>query len=249
VLTSLIRDTRAVLRIPSFRALFIGTTLIFVSFGVAGVLGLHLGTYFWHVTTTQLFYWGIGAGTGALIGMVFWARVAARIDKKPTFLLGLGLFLFFAAVPILCKVVGFWPAEGSALYLPFYIAAGTLYSFSIAAPTVTGTSMMADVADEDELESGRRREGVFFGASAFAAKAAVAGGQLIAGPLLDLAAILPGADPASVPVGAADTLALATGGALLLLVSAAIMAFSRYDLGRSRHAEIQRALPARATPT
>jgi GPH family glycoside/pentoside/hexuronide:cation symporter len=238
-----------VLRIPSFRALFIGTTLVFVAFGVGGVLGLHLGTYFWRITMTELFYWGVGAGTGTFVGMFFWARVAARIDKKPTFLLGLALFLFFAAVPILCKVVGFWPAEESALYLPFYIAAGVLYSFAIAAPTVTGTSMMADVADEDELESGRRREGVFFGASAFAAKAAVAGGQLIAGPLLDLAAILPGADPASVPVGAADTLALATGGALLLLVSAAIMAFSRYDLDRSRHAEIQRALHARATPT
>lgn len=248
VLTSLVRDTRAVLRIPAFRALFFGITLLFVAFGVGGVLGLHLSTYFWRVTTQQIFYWGIGAGTGAFVGMVFWARVAARIDKKPTFILGLAIFLVFSALPLLCKAIGLWPAEGSALYLPFYIASGTLYSFGIAAPTVTGTSMMADVTDEDELESGRRREGVFFGASAFAAKAAVAGGQLVAGPLLDLAAIRPGADPNSVPAGAADTLALATGGALLLLVGAAILVFSRYDLDRLRHAEIQSALRARGKP-
>ena len=71
-------------------------------------------------------------------------------------------------------------------------------------------AMMADVTDQDELESRRRREGVFFGASAFAAKTAVAGGQLIAGPLLDLAAIRPGASPSSVPAPLPCSRALCT---------------------------------------
>jgi GPH family glycoside/pentoside/hexuronide:cation symporter len=175
VLAHLARDTAAVLRIPPFRALFFGITLSFVALGVGGVLGLHLGTYFWKVTTQQLFLWGAAAGVGTFAGMVFWSRVAVRLDKRPTFLIGLAGFLAFAALPLIAKVVGLWPAEGSALYLPFYVATGALYSFAIAAPTITGTSMMADVIDLDELESGRRREGIFFGASAFAAKAAVAG--------------------------------------------------------------------------
>jgi GPH family glycoside/pentoside/hexuronide:cation symporter len=173
---------------------------------------------------------------------------SAPASGIPIRLLGLALFVVFAALPLLFKVVGFWPAEESALYLPFYIASGTLYSFSIAAAMVTGTSMMADVTDQDELESGRRREGVFFGASAFAAKAAVAGGQLIAGPILDMAGIATGSDPAQVPAAAGNSLAVAAGVALLVLVTLAGLAFSRYRLHRASHAVIRRALDERSAP-
>src|SRR5690606_3077028 len=142
--------------------------------------------------------------------------------------------------------IGPWPARESAWYLPLYVASGALQAFSIAAAIVTGTSMMADVTDLDELENGVRREGIFFGASAFAAKAAVAGGQLVAGPLLDLVGVAKATEAHAVPEGAGDLLAIVTGGALLVLVAIALGFFARYSLTRERHAAIRAALDARA---
>ena len=42
------------LRNHSFRALFIGATIFAVIIGVQGVLGLHMGTYFWQLDTRDI---------------------------------------------------------------------------------------------------------------------------------------------------------------------------------------------------
>ncbi len=244
-LRSLRRDVREALSIPSFRALFLGVTAVFVAFGLGNSLGLHLATYFWHVTTRELFVWGVGAGVGTLGGMVFWTRVAVRQDKQPTFKRGLVIFIGFAAVPLFAKAVGLWPAEASALYLPLYVGCGTIYSFGLAAATVTGGSMMADVTDQDELLHGRRREGIFFGAIAFAAKTSVGLGSFLAGQLVDGVGLAPGARPDEVAPAVGIQLGLATGVALLALVGLALVFFSGYRITREQHAAIRARLDGR----
>jgi Na+/melibiose symporter-like transporter len=227
-----------------FRALFIGSTLIFAAFGVSTALALYMATYFWRVSTDQIFIFGIFAAVGIFGGLAFWPRVAARIDKRPTFLIGLVIFGAFVALPILFKVVGFFPAEDSPFYLPVWYLHGLGYAFGITATAVTGGSMMADVADADQLRHGRRREGIYFGAVSFTAKASVGIGAFVAGQVVEWVGLVRGMRPDQVPMEMSRMLGLVDGLVLLLIVAAATAAFSRYDLTSERHASIRAQLDA-----
>jgi GPH family glycoside/pentoside/hexuronide:cation symporter len=243
----LLRGGTQILRLPSFRVHFFGSTVAFVGWGVMGTLGLHLATFFWRVSMGELFLWGVGMFAGIFVGIVYWARVAEFADKKRVFLLGLGIYILFTAPPVFLKVVGLWPANEHWSYLPAYIVLlGFCAHFGIASTMSTGGSMMADITDEDELVHGQRREGIFFGAVSFAAKASVGLGAQIAGAVVDLAGLVPGSDPATVPESVSRQLGAVLAVTVIGLIGLSMWIFSRYQLSAERHAEIRKALGARA---
>jgi GPH family glycoside/pentoside/hexuronide:cation symporter len=57
---------------------------------------------------------------------------------------------------------------------------------------VVGSSMLGDVIDNDELETGERREGIYFALWGFAQKSAYGGALLVTGLALQLAGYVPG---------------------------------------------------------
>lgn len=245
LVTALLRDLRQTLAIRSFRALFIGFTLCFLAWGVTNALGTHNALYFWHVTIEQQAIWGLFVLFGTIFGMGFWHRVAQRTDKKPTFLMGLAWFTVFAAAPPLLKVAGWFPAEGSPLYVPLFVLCGFMFSFGISSAMVVVGSMMADITDEDDLLHRRRREGIFFGALSFAGKTASGLGAGIAGAVYDAVGLFQGLDPATASPEISTRLGLVTGGVILALVGFSLTVFLRYDLTRERQAEIRAQLDAR----
>jgi Na+/melibiose symporter-like transporter len=246
VLRTMFAGMRQALRIRSFRTLFLGTLIAFVAWGVTISLALHLGTYFWQATTRQLFFWGLCTGISLFVGLGYWQREAARLDKKPVFIRGIVMFTVFTVGATFSKLLGFWPAKGSPADIPLFIlTTGVLSHFGIAATMVTGRSMMADVCDEDELLHGRRREGIFFGASSFAAKAFFGVGSQIAGLVVDFVGLEPGAMPDEVGPEVVQGLGLSLGLSVLCLVGLSIAIFSRYDLTRERYTGVRARLDAR----
>ncbi len=245
VLAILVSDMVASLRLPAFRALFLGFTLCFLAFGVTNALSNHNALYFWHVSVEQQLFLGVFNLTGLVLGMGFWRGYAERFDKRPTFITGLTWFTIFVAFPPLLKVAGLFPPEASFFYLPTLGATNFLWSFGIASSMVVVGSMMADITDADELASGVRREGIFFGSLSFSGKAATGLGTVIAGVVYDAVGLRQGLDPAAAPASASDQLGLLTGGILLVLVGLSFAVFRRYDITRARHTEIRAALDAR----
>jgi Na+/melibiose symporter-like transporter len=242
-LGNMIRGNLEAMRMRSFRALFLGTLVMFIAWGVTVSLGLHLSTYFWQVTTTELVYWGIGMSIGMFAGYGYWARKANETDKRSVFLQGGVIFVVATVLPPLFRITGLWPELGTPLYLPLYIlTTGAIAHFGIAATAVTGRSMMADVTDEDELLSGRRREGIFFGATSFAGKAFFGVGSLIAGLVFDFVGLKKGMSVEDAPITVVRDLGLTLGLSVLVMVGLSLMIFSRYDLTRERCEEVQRLL-------
>jgi Na+/melibiose symporter-like transporter len=248
VLRAVVAGVREAFRLRSFRALFSGTLVTFVAWGVTVSLSLHLGTYFWRATTDQLFLWGVAAAVGVFTGLAYWTREAARLDKKPVLIRGILTFTLFTAGATFAKLGGLWPAAGSRADIPlFVLTTGLLGSFGIAAAMVTGRSMMADVTDEDEWRHGRRREGIFFGAISFAAKAFFGVGSQIAGLVVDAVGLEPGARPEEVSPQVVRGLGLALGVSVVALVGLSLGFFARYDLDRERHARLRAELEHRGS--
>ena len=108
-------------------------------------------------------------------------------------------------------------------------------------------SMLADVADLDELNEGRRREGLFFGLTNFGEKVGAGMALLLAGVLLDVFVRL--TPSASQTEEATLRIGLLYGIGPALLLAAAAVAIAGYDLNKAAVGAIQRALEGRAEVT
>ena len=151
-------------------------------------------------------------------------------------------------IPVVLRLLEWLPDNGTtelfaALFM-FKLVQGVILQLAF----VGFGSMMADVADEHELQSGVRQEGIFFGAVAFSAKATSGFGTFIGGLGLDIigwprgVAIQTAAD---VPPETLVHLGLFYGPVVAGFAVVALWCYQHYNLTRERHAEILEALNAR----
>jgi GPH family glycoside/pentoside/hexuronide:cation symporter len=112
----------------------------------------------------------------ALPGFAFWTRVSRRTGKRTACLYGFGAL----SVVTIINFYMFTP-HIPWLYWPWAV----LFGFVCALTNMIVPAMIPDIVDEDELETGARREGSFFGANTFALKLAGALGVWLAGLSLD----------------------------------------------------------------
>jgi len=98
--------------------------------------------------------------------------------------------------------------------------------------------MFADIADEIELETGERQEGMIFSARAFAGKAANALGTIVGGIALDLIAFPKKALPGSVEPDVIFNLGLVQGPVTSIFTLMGLLLYLGYRLTRERHEEI-----------
>jgi len=240
-------ELREALQNDSFRYLFIGIIIFFVTRGVQKALGLHMLTFFWQLDAEQVEKVQTAIVASFAVGVPFWAVASRRIDKKPTLLTGILWFSVLNTIPPLAALLGLWPAMSSGYYLVGLQVCLGLAAFGGAGGFVAAGSMMADVADEHELATGVRREGIFFGALAFAGKSSTGLGQGIAGVTTDLIGFPAKAEVGMVDAAVLEQLAIIYGPGIMLLTVVAVPILWRYRLDRRRHAEIIQAL-GRARP-
>lgn len=244
-LRTLLDDYRGALLNPSFRAFFLGVVVFFVTRGIQEVLAVHMYTYFWQLEQEHILAVATASLPGLVLGVPFWAWAAGRLDKGPAFLTGLSLFSAMVLAPPIAKLAGFYPPADSPLYLGLLAGATFLGAFGACAGLVLAGSMIADVADEHELHSGARQEGIFFGMLSFAGKSTSGLGSFLAGVGIDLIAFPTQAVPSEVPQGQVDALGMLYGPGIAGLAVLAIFLLSRYRIDRTRHAAIVAALEQR----
>jgi Na+/melibiose symporter-like transporter len=204
--------------------------------------------YFWELPSAQIFWLFLALPLGALAGAPLTRFLHRYINKHTTVLLGTSWFAICELTPVLLRLAGWFPENGSPwvfiilLVLRFVMGVGAIQS------NVSFNSMMADIADQHELETGRRQEGIFFGAISFSAKGTSGLGNLVAGVGLDIIAWPRGADIRSAADVTPDTivnLGILYGPVVAAFAVVSLWFLSHYDLTRERHAEIQTELVAR----
>jgi Na+/melibiose symporter-like transporter len=226
--------------------LFVGIVVFFVMRGVQFTLGLHMNTYFWQITPAQIGGVATLAVVGLVIGVPFWTRVSRGLDKKPTFLLGIVWFSLFAMAPPVLKLAGAWPDHADLrIYVGSLAGMGFLAAFGGAAALIAAGSMMADLTDEHELTTGRRQEGIFFGALTFAGQSASGLGHQIAGLGIDLISFPAQALPGEVAPTIVRNLGILYGPGIFGLAAISLAFMSRYRLTRERLHGIQAELSSR----
>jgi Na+/melibiose symporter-like transporter len=235
---SIVDNLRMVLQTISNRSalVLVGCGFIWaIAGGILGSLGFYLQTYFWELSAKQISVMGGGTFAAYLLALFGSSWLAKRWGKKATAIIGGVGWIILGPAPIWLRLAGLFPENGSPWLLP------TLMAFSIAHSAVGVVSamvigsMMADVAEDVELRTGRRSEGLLFSANAFIAKATSGVGMFASGAVLAFVNFPAHAQPHHVAQAVLNRLAMTYSVSLLALYSIALLLLAGYSITRASH--------------
>ena len=210
-LRAFLGDMRSVLDNANYRALLLGLVFLSAMLGTRETIGLHVNTYFWELLPDQIRFFALFAGIAPIVGFLVTARLHDRFEKRPVILWGIVGTVFFSTAPIVLRLLDWFPANGSPWLMPTLIAFIVCYAAIILIVSISAMSILADIADEHDLNTHRRQEGIFYSARSFFAKASSGLGHLLAGIAIDVIAFPVGAAPGGVDPGKVVDLGLIDG--------------------------------------
>ncbi len=240
-MTRMFGDLVEALKSPSFAWLFVGVLVVFGMVGVDAALNLHMNTFFWELSSSGNFWFFAAGPIGVMVGASFAQRLNARFDKKPSIIFGTGAWTFCQVLPVVLRLVGWFPENGDEVLAPLLTFIKFVQGVCVAQALITFNSMLADIADEHELRTGRRQEGIFFAAVSFSSKTTTALGNMVAGFAL-VAIGWPASETvqvaADVPAETIQSLGFVYGPVLSGFVIVCLWCYSKYSIDRKRHQEI-----------
>jgi Na+/melibiose symporter-like transporter len=177
-----VRKMKFSLTHKDYRAVFFGYLFTNLASAIIYTIGLHTFTYTFHMDNYKI---GIVLGAQFVVSIItqpIWAKISERIDKNNA--VKLGLKISVVGCLILFGLTFFREAvQAHYQYLLIYsvvIGAGTSVLFSIP------FSMIADTVDLQELETGERNEGMYYGMLTFGYKISQSLAIIILGFAIDL---------------------------------------------------------------
>lgn len=245
-LLQLWHEIRDCLRNENYRVLVIGLVLMSATLGTRETLSSYVSLFFWELPENKIRIFGLASPPAFVVAFFLTVRLHDRFDKRATIIGGLIATVIASALPITLRVFGLMPENGSPRLVTVLMGFVFLFYGGVAVLTISVLSALADIADEHELATGRRQEGVFFASRTFFGKLTSAFGHLIAGLVIDLIGFPTGAKPGEVPADIVMQLGVFEGPIASVPALLAAVWYARYRIDRARHAEIRAQLGARA---
>jgi Na+/melibiose symporter-like transporter len=246
-LSELFAEFKAAFANRSFRAIFFGMMLSTMVLAVEGVFNPFMGFHFWGLTTEQLRWIPLAQLVGLCLSVLLLPPITRWLDKKMTLIVSALVVIVNINIPIVLSLTGvaWFPDKGSEALLALLIVSGLVTAALAPIIFATLNSMFADIADEHELDTGYRREGVIFAARSFAVKATGSLGLIFGGALLDVIAFPRGALMGSVDSEIVWLLGFIAGPATSVFTILGVLLYARYSINRDRHAQIKGLLAER----
>lgn len=218
-----------------FAPLIIGYSVALISASFLMSVGMHLFTYSFHFTSTQISLLMTALFLGAIFSQPCWIFISKRIDKKPTLikalfvlLIGIGLVaVIFCLRSILPVDTCFFMVLPCILLCGF--GTGALYNLPI--------SMFADVVTIEKIKSNQNKTATYSGYMTFAYNLANSIALFIIGILLDLIKFDPSQPVQALKVQNALGIIVIVGCAVSIAL--AILIFNKYELSRSDILKLQ----------
>jgi len=214
--------------------------------GVASALGTYFNVYYWELTPAQLAYLVTAGLAGSFLGIVVGPMVTRRLGKKRGAMLLFAAAFVFSVAPIALRLIGVLPATGTPLVLGVLIGETFLSNAFALMLNIAVTSMIADLAEDSEVRTGRRSEGLIVSADNFLKKTTSGIGVFASSIMLGVAHFPDKAKPGAVPAEALRSLALMYLPTLGVLYVGAILCIIAYGIDRKRHEQNLEVLRIRA---
>jgi len=243
-LTTIFKEIFETLSNRSFVSLFLASLMGAIATGLSAALAFYFYTYFWEFTSVETGLITIGVFGSAVIGSLLAPVLSRRMGKKKgTIVIGLVAFLG-APLPVTLRLFGLLPENGDPFVFWFVFTTGMIDVGLIICFQILFSSMIADLVEQSELQTGRRNEGVFFASVTFIRKCVQGLGLMVASFLLYLSEFPAGATVADVSSDTIWQLGAYYVPTILTLWMVMIAIISGYRLDRDQHEENLRKLAA-----
>jgi glycoside/pentoside/hexuronide:cation symporter, GPH family len=217
--------------------------LVLMSSGILGGAGIgitqSLQNYFY------LHLWGLkpqmigplqfGGLMASVIGVFLAPAIAKRFGKKQAMIGLLYFSVFCGLIPISGRLLGIMPFNGSPWLVVVLFGDVVLTLTCGLIGLVLVTSMVADVAEDQQVRTGIRSEGVLFAANGLVPKFTAGLGAFVAGGLISLVHFPAHAIPGTVDPDIVRRLALFYIPCVILLNGGSVVALQFYKIDRATH--------------
>lgn len=174
----------------------------------------------------------------ALIMLFVWSEVSKRVGKKAVYFMGMSVWII--------AEIGLFMVQPGQSWLLYVLA--VMAGFGVSTAYLIPWSMIPDVIELDELQTGQRREGVFYGFMVLLQKVALAIGLFLVGWVLQQAGFLSTTAGQAEPIQPASALwairVLVGPAPLVVLLIGLVLAYF-YPITKEVHAEIMLKLQER----
>lgn len=234
-----------IFKIPSSRIVMVGGIMYYIGVGTYVVLWTYIYSFFWEFTTDQIAIVVFPMAVAAIALPPLMEKLIKGRNKNTVAMIGLMGAMLINLVPICLYLVGLFPAGGSTELVYTMAVLGFFETILFLVFDVCWRSMIVDIAEQIEINTGRRNEGVIASSITFATKCADGFGALIGGALLSYIAFPTETDVSDIPEEVIVKLGLIYGPLVFLIWMGVIFALSRYRISRSTHNETLKKLAER----
>ena len=240
-------DVVGLLRYPAARVLLLSNLVMISAMGIGNTMLIHVNTYFYGFSSQQIGIFMLCV----LVALVPASSIAMKwtraYGKRAAIVKMILVIAVIGPIPFILHILGLLPENGSPLLLLIVGAFVFVHqSFYIAHLTISG-SMLPDVADEMELASSMRQEGMLNSALMLTQKITFGLGAFIGGLAIEFAGITGTIESSEVTAEMLFRLGMAAGPGVAIFSLLGAFMYSRYPLTKQRYSEVRRRLDERAS--
>ena len=203
-----VREVAVTLRNWNFAVALVAGGIGATSTALFAGLNIYFATYFWQLPSSNILLLVLMGLISSPIAVVVATAASRRWGKRRAC-----MTLFFCSVltangPIVLRLLGLFPENGSPLLLPSLMANNVLGGVFGTGGFILVTSMIADIVEEVQVKTGRRSEGLLFSADSLLSKIVSGFATILPGLLLSAIGFPEGAKPSSLDPAVMIRLAL-----------------------------------------
>ena len=198
--------------------------------------------FLWQLKQMEMLYYALILFTTVIVAFIIVPPLSARLGKKNAAILLAMISMTFTAGLYGSWLLDLVPGAPNDPSILFMFALVAMTNSAAVGMMMLTSSMMADVVEASQQETGRRSEGLFFAGYFFMQKCAVGIGTFAAGMILTFADFPQNAEPGRVDVAVLDGLALYYMGTVLVLGIIGVLVLRHFPISRESHNERLRVL-------
>ncbi|MDD9910577.1 MAG: MFS transporter [Ahrensia sp.] len=233
---SFVQTCRRIMAQPLFRALFAGTLCSSLVLGLTMTLQSYFAAFYFEQSAARIGYIALALTPAALAAYPMTNWMVSRWEKRGSALRLIIVSLCLGNIWIIVKLVGLVPDNQHPVVFPMLVMNAFTGTLLLIALQIILVSMMGDLVEVNQRESGLRADGLYMATYSLIRKAVTGFGIFLSGLLLTL-----GGDDEITP----DTMDMVAAPYLALIVILYALSYAflkRYSMSRADHDANLRAL-------